>query len=102
MGILKLSDKRINELLKIVLEEFEKDKYQDRGICYFIDSLRLNHSNNEVDALNNWFQNQKPRIRMNYQFTKDKEFYGGMWWWYRDGGNKSRIEFLKYLIEKTK
>jgi hypothetical protein len=103
MARLKLTNQRINELLKIVLETFKKDEYnQSRGICYFIDSLRFTHNSEEADALFVWFQNQKPRPRMNYQFAKDETFYGGMWWWFRyECGTKPRIEFLEYLIKKT-
>lgn len=100
--MLKLTNQRISELLTIVLENLKNDDYTDRGICYFIDCLNLNHSFDEVEALSSWFRHQKPRPRMNYQFTKDKNFYGGMWWWYgTKEGKNSRIKFLEYLIKKT-
>lgn len=98
----KLTNKRISELLTIVLEKLKNDKYFDRGICYFIDLLRINHSYDEVESLIKWFQNEKPRPRKNYQFTQDENFYNGLWWWYGTlEGRESRIKFLEYLIEKT-
>jgi hypothetical protein len=103
MALVKLTNERINELLKIVLEKFKKDEHNEtRGICYFIDSLNFNHSYYEVIDLYKWFQNQRPKPNMHYQFYKDKEFYDGHWWWVRTPeGKEKRIEFLEYLIEKT-
>ena len=98
----KLTKERKNELLIDVLERLKKSQYH-RGICYFIDCLNLVNPHNEVMEFYKWFQSEKPRPKKNYQFTKNNTFYNGMWWWVlTDEGKQSRIEFLEYLIEKTK
>lgn len=96
-----LTNQRKIEILRKVLEEFINDKFNtSRGICYhIIPLLTFSVEFNEIDEFKKWFDNQKPRPRVNYSFTKNSSFTNGIWWWTKnENGRDQRILFLNHLI----
>lgn len=90
------------EILKLVLEIFERDENYRHGICYSIQLLVIQGIDyNEIKLFESWFERQKPHSRFYSKFSKHLTFIGGGYWWVRtEQGYNQRVLFLKHLIEK--
>lgn len=90
------------EILKLVLEIFERRETYRSGICYAIQLLPIQGINyNEIKLFEAWFERQKPHSRFYSKFYKHHTFIDGGYWWCRtEEGYNQRVLFLKHLIEK--
>lgn len=92
----------IDKLYELVLPNIE----ESLGICTCINYLYSDDliTFEEWRALRNNFRKNKPKWYKHIKFFLHEDFCGGNghWWSVDSAGDKQRVEFIKYLIEKHK
>ena len=91
----------LNELYKLLLIEFETNKHY--GICSAIADLYCfgKITIEEHDSFFKHFMSERPRLFKNTLFVfKNKYRYKSAYWWI-PSNKKTRIQFIKHLINKT-